>query len=380
MLRCILHLLQNATLIRKAAVAPASLEPSQTPTRSADGSPGAPTAATWRSIGAHLLIPLFLAVGMALAYMGAFHAPDPHHVPLAVVGEGPQDAVFAQHLNDEGDGKLAVRTVADAREARRLILDQRIMAAYEAGPKEATLYVSRAASEAGASTAETVFLPIAYQQHLPVRVVDVRPGTAQDAGGQTLFFLLVALSVGAYASAVAIAAATARLRAGWRIGIGAVVSLALSAIAVIITGGVYGAMNGNEWSIWLLGSLYVFGIVLVGIGLHPFLGKWTTPALTLLFVMLNFTSSGGVYPPSLAPAFFAGLNTFWNGAAWLDAARALTYFPDLSVGFDVLRLVLWALAGLLLILVGTLVARSRRVLAERARDEQEAETDLVVAG
>ena len=339
-----------------------------------------PSAATWRAIGAHLMIPLFLALGMAFAYLGAFHAPSPSHVPVAVVGEGPQTAVFAQAMNDEADGRLAVRTVADAAQAKRLILDQKIVAAYAVDGANATLYVSKAASEAGASVAQTVFLPIAYQQHLPVNIVDVRPGTPQDPGGQTLFFLLVALSVGAYASAVAIAAATARLAVGWRLGIGAVVAMAISAIGVLIAGAVYHALNGNEWNIWLLGGLYVFGIVSIGIGLHPFLGKWTTPALTLLFVMLNFTSSGGVYPASLAPGFFAALNSFWNGAAWLDAARDLTYFPQQSIGFDALRLALWAVAGVALVVVAALAERSRRAVADASRDAQSAETDLLVAG
>ncbi|MGN8025350.1 hypothetical protein [Microbacterium sp. 22242] len=339
-----------------------------------------PSAAAWRSIGAHLMIPLFLAVGMAFAYLGAFHAPSPNHVPVAVVGEGPQTSVFAQAMNDRADGKLAVRTVADAADAKRLIVEQKIVAAYAVDGTHATLYVSKAASEAGASVAQTVFLPLAYQQHLPVEVVDVRPGTAQDPGGQTLFFLLVALSVGAYASAVAIAAATAKLAAGWRIGIGAVVALVISAIGVVIAGGVYHALNGNEWNIWLLGALYVFGIVSIGIGLHPFLGKWTTPILTMLFVMLNFTSSGGVYPASLAPPIFSALNSFWNGAAWLDAARNLTYFPGQNIGFDALRLSLWAVAGLALIAVSMIAERSRRALADETRDAQSAETDLVVAG
>jgi hypothetical protein len=91
--------------------------------------PGMPNAATWRSIGTHLMIPLFLAIGMAFAYLGAFHAPDPHNLPVAVVGSGPQTSVFAQTLNDKGDGKVSVRTVADAAQAKKLIIDQKIIAA-----------------------------------------------------------------------------------------------------------------------------------------------------------------------------------------------------------------------------------------------------------
>jgi hypothetical protein len=47
--------------------------------------------------------------------------------------------------------------------------------------------------------------------------------------------------------------------------------------------------------------------VLIGVGLHPFLGRWTTGTLVLLFVMLNFTGSGGVFAPELQPGFFAAL-------------------------------------------------------------------------
>ena len=48
-------------------------------------------------------------------------------------------------------------------------------------------------------------------------------------------------------------------------------------------------------AIWALAWLYCAGITLIGLGLHPIFKRWTTPLLTMLFVMLNFTSSGGVF-------------------------------------------------------------------------------------
>lgn len=338
-----------------------------------------PTAAACRSILSHLAIPLFLAAGMAFAYIGAFHTPTPHNVPIAVVGTSAATKVFAQTLNDDSDGRAAVTTVPNADDARRLLVDQKIMAAYEADATHATLYVATAAGEAARGAATSIFLPIAYQQHLPLQIVDVVPATPDDQGGQTLFFLLVALSVGSYASAVAIAASTALLGIGWRILTAAGTALVLSAIGVFVTGAVYQALSGNDWIIWLLGALYSFGIVTIGVGLHAFLGKWTTPALTLLFVMLNFTSSGGVFPQTLAPSFFAGLNSFWNGAAWLDAARALTYFPGHAIGWDVLRLVLWAAVGVLLVALGHLATQSKRPLADETVAATREEEELTVA-
>ncbi|MFJ3959187.1 ABC transporter permease [Arthrobacter sp. NPDC090010] len=341
-----------------------------------------PSGKSWGSILLHLLIPLVMGAGMAFAYLGGFHAPAPHNVPLAVVGTGPEAKVFAQTLNDKGDGKLQVSTLATEADARQQIIDQKITAAYVPSKDHATLMVSNASSQAGAATAEEVFLPIAYQQHLPVDVQDVRPGNENDPAGQALFFMLVAMSVGSYASVIALAAATAKLRVGVRLLTAAGVGLVMSGISTLVAGPVYHVLSGNEWGIWLMGALYSFGIVTVGLGLHPILGKWTTPALTLLFVMFNFTSSGGVFPSFLSPAFFSGLNTFWNGAAWLTSAKDLTYFPGAQFGFEGLKLALWALVGVGLVLATHLATVKKRQLADDTLpiSREEEESSLVAAG
>ncbi|WP_374008396.1 hypothetical protein [Leifsonia sp. LS-T14] len=338
-----------------------------------------PAAGFWKAFGSHLLIPLFLAAGMALAYLGAFHAPQPHDIPVAIVGEAPATDVFAQGLNDKAPAELDVTTVSSAAEAKRRLTDHTLAAAYEVAADHATIYVSTASSETESSAAEKLFLPIAYEQHLPVTIDDIRPVPADDGTGQGLFFLMVALSVGGYSSAIALAAVTAKLGIGWRIALSAAVALVVAGIGCLVAGPMFHVLNGNEWSIWLLAALYTFGIVVIGVGLHPFLGRWTTPALTLLFVMLNVTSSGGIFPQDLQPSFFAGLNTFWDGAAWLDAARALTYFPGQVFGFDGLKLALWATAGLALIGVSHLLTVRRRRAANDTMAATPAEEAAVVA-
>jgi hypothetical protein len=338
-----------------------------------------PPADFWKALGSHILIPLFLAGGMALAYLGAFHAPQPHDLPVAVVGQGPAAQVFAQTLNDKAPAELDVTTVPTAAQAEREIADQNLAAAYEVSGDHATIHVSTAASETQSSAAEKLFLPIAYQQHLPVTIDDVRPVPADDGTGQGLFFLMVALSVGGYSSAIALAAVTARRGIGWRIAVSAATALVVAGIGCVVAGPIFHVLNGNEWGIWLLAALYTFGIIVIGVGLHPFLGRWTTPALTLLFVMLNVTSCGGIFPQDLQPPFFAGLNTFWDGAAWLDAVRALTYFPGRLFGFDGLKLALWATAGIGLMGVAHLLTVRRSRAADDTRVPTAEEEATVVA-
>ena len=168
---------------------------------------------TFGDIGRHLLIPLFLATGMALAYLGAFHQPTPHALPTAVVGTSVEAKVFAQQLNDRSNGALTVRTVPTADDARRLIRDRKISGAYQTVGDHAVLFVSPADSATTATAVTEAFAPIAYAQHRPLKVQDVVPVGAHDRSGQGLFFLLVALSIGGYTSAIAISAAAAHLSA-----------------------------------------------------------------------------------------------------------------------------------------------------------------------
>ncbi|ARC57733.1 hypothetical protein AS850_11685 [Frondihabitans sp. 762G35] len=326
----------------------------------------------FKAFGAAVLVPLFLAVGMSLAYLGAFHQPTPHELPVAIVGSSAETQVFAQTLADRDPDGLSVRTVATDAEARRLVADRTLTAAYEPTSASATLLVSTAASETSANVAQKIFLPVAYSQKLPFTVVDVVPTATHDSTGQGLFFLLVGLSVGSYATAAAVAAFAARLGIRWSLVVSAVLSAVVAGIALTVAGPIYQVVDGHVWSTWLLGWLYSLAIVLIGVGLHPVLRHWTTAALTMLFVMLNFTSSGGIFAVHLMPPFFAALNGFWNGAAWLDAAQTLQYFPGRAFGFDVLRLAIWAAVGLALTLLTHLLSRRRvRLANERVAVREE---------
>ncbi|MFJ4219102.1 hypothetical protein [Curtobacterium luteum] len=336
-------------------------------------------SATLRHFASHILVPLFLAAGMGLAYLGAFHAPTPHDLPVGIVGQGAATQVFAQTVTDQSDGALVAHVVTSTDRAEQQVRDRELAAVYAPTTSGATLYVSTAASETTATAAQKVFMPVAFRQHLPFRVVDVVPAGEQDSTGQGLFFLLVGLSVGGYASAIAVAAVAARLRPFWTTVVGIVTAGVVAGIGIVIAGPVYGVVTTHRWEVFLFAWLYDAIIVALGVGLHPVLGRWTTPILTMLFVMLNFTSSGGIFQPAFQPGFFAALNSFWSGAAWLRAAQDLQYFPGASLGRPSLVLALWLAAAVLLcVVVHGLVARRTRIARERAVSAQE-EDEVVAA-
>lgn len=315
-----------------------------------------------RHVLSHLLTPLLMCVGMGLAYLGAFHNPQPHDLRVDIVGSGPSAQVLAQTLQDKGAGALDVRTVPDRATAVDSLEQQHVYGAYIPGAKP-ELLVASASSDTSATAVEKVFTKVAAAQDAPLKVTDVTDLAKGDPTGQGIFFLLVALSIGSYASVAVIGGAGAvlplRIRALLALGM----SVLVSGIGAVLTGPMFHLVDTGLGGVWGMAWLYSAGILLIGVGLHTFLKRWTTLGVMVLFVMLNFTSSGGIFRPELQPGFFGALHAFWNGAGFVEGARSHVYFAGNGLGGHMLVLVLWLLAGVALMGIAALAERGRRVAA-----------------
>ncbi|MEV7729646.1 hypothetical protein AB0P15_33775 [Streptomyces sp. NPDC087917] len=319
-----------------------------------------------RHVLTHLLTPLLMCLGMGLAYLGAFVQPEPHHLPVAVVGEGPRAMVFAQTVKDEAGDALDVRTLAHPADAVDELKDRRITGAYVLSDTTPELLVATAASDTGATVVEKIFTPVAAHQGAPLKVTDVVPTVDDDPTGQGLFFLLVAVSIGSYASVAVLGGAGAALRMRGRALLVVGVSGVVSAIGALLAGPVFHLVHHGLAGVWGLSWLYSAGILFIGVGLHTFLKRWTTLTMMVLFVMLNFTSSGGLFRPELQNGFFGSLHAFWNGAGYIEGLRSLVYFDHDGLSRQVVTLAFWLLLGLIITATAGLVERGREATATPA--------------
>ncbi|GAB7032308.1 hypothetical protein JCM4914_37690 [Streptomyces platensis subsp. malvinus] len=229
------------------------------------------------------------------------------------------------------------------------------------------LLVATAGSDTSASVVQKIFTPLAARQGAPLKVTDVAPPAEDDPTGQGIFFLLVAISIGSYASVAVIGGAGAvlplRLRAALAIGTSIVVSL----IGTAFAGPVFHLIDHGLRGLWGMAWLYSAGVLLIGTGLHTFLKRWTTLGVMALFVMLNFTSSGGIFRPEMQNGFFAALHSFWNGAGFVEGVRSHVYFDGYGLSRHVWTLVGWLFVGVLMVgLAGLAERRRRAVEAETA--------------
>ncbi|MEV5725860.1 hypothetical protein ACFV83_30490 [Streptomyces pharetrae] len=331
-----------------------------------------------RHVLTHLVTPLLMCVGMGLAYMGAFVTPEPNHLPVAIVGSGAETKALAQSVKDEAGDALDVRTVPDRARAVGLLESREITGAYVPDPARPEVLVATAASDMGAMAVEKVFTPVAEAHDAPLTVTDVAKPVDDDPTGQGLFFLMIAVSIGSYASVAVLGGAGAALPMRPRALLTLGVSVVVSGIGALLAGPVFHLAHHDLAGIWGLAWLYSAGILLIGVGLHTFLKRWTTLAMMVLFVMLNFTSSGGLFRPELQNGFFGTLHAFWNGAGFVEGARSLLYFDGDGLGRTLWTLAAWLVAGLAVTAIAGAYERHRTAPASPAPHEAEEEAEEAV--
>ena len=159
----------------------------------------ASTAPTPRAVTLVLFPALVLMLAFAFFYVGAFHDPTPHHVPVAVVGP----AAVAAQLNRLPGEPLDARQASSRADALSQINDRKIYGAYE--PATNRLFVASAANRATAVALEDTFNRIAAAQRRPaVQVTDVKPLPPKDPNGTAAFYAVIAWMFGGYIAATLI--------------------------------------------------------------------------------------------------------------------------------------------------------------------------------
>jgi hypothetical protein len=175
-------------------------------------------APTPKAVAIVLFPALVLMLAFAFSYVGAFHEPVPHNVPIAVVGP-PAAAVQLNRL--PGD-PLDARAVSSRADALSQIDDRKVYGAYDASANR--LFVASAANRATAIGLEETFDRIAAAQRRPaVRVADVKPLPPSDLNGTGAFYAVIAWVFGGYIGSTLIGLvgtprSRSRQRAAARIG------------------------------------------------------------------------------------------------------------------------------------------------------------------
>ncbi len=306
-----------------------------------------------------LALPALFVIGFALSYTSAWQAPAPHGVQVAVAGPAAQTAPLRDGLARAVGPAFEVQAVPTPAVAARDVRDQDLYGAYVPAARSgatATLIVADASGTSVTSAVESLFRAVAAKQGAQLAVRDVRPLPAGDTSGLSLFFFLVACTLGGFlaVSATGIAAPALRPRYRWPLFLATVV--AVPVLAYLLAGQGLGAVGGSAGAVFVLlgmGALYVLAVIVVARGLQLILGAiGTLFAGMAVFVLVNFPSSGASLQGPMLPTFWHVVNRFWIGASASDAFRNIVYFGGQAVGTDVLKLLGWLAVGVVLLALG----------------------------
>jgi hypothetical protein len=316
-----------------------------------------------------MLIPLFFVVMFAVCIIGTYHKPHPHDISIGVVGPAQQTAPLRAAMQKAAGSAFDVRQVTTPAAAERSVRQRDLNAAYLPSAdlqQPATVIVGAADGRIVAVAAETLARSVTAAQGQQLTVRDVRPLVAGDQIGIGVFMFMIVCTICGYLAVTLLFTIAPALRPGRRYAIIAAVSVLVPLIAYLIGGLGYGTYTGSFWTIVSfigVGALYTLAIGLVTRLLQVLIGPPALFVSLAIFVFLNIPSLGATYTSPVLPSFWRFLNQFWIGAETTNAERSILYYDGLGVGTDLVRLLLWTGAVVLLLALPV----SRKLAVRRGR-------------
>jgi hypothetical protein len=308
------------------------------------------TAPTPKAVALVLVPALVLMLAFAFFYVGAFHDPTPHHVPVAIVGP----PAVAVQLNRLPGGPLDARHVVSRADALSQIDDREVYGAYEAATNR--LFVASAANRATAVALEETFNRIAAAQRRPaVQVTDVKPLPPKDPNGTAAFYAVIAWVFGGYIGATLIGLigsprSSSTRRAAARLGAFAGFGIVAGILSVVMLRLSFGVFSGHVVAMCAIGALTVFASGAATAGIQAAAGPAGTGLIILVFVILGNSASGGPFARPLLPGLWRTIGGVLPPGASVDLTRSALFFDGARIVGPILVLVGWALLGTLLAL------------------------------
>jgi hypothetical protein len=320
---------------------------------------------------------LLLQFGFILSYLGAFHAPTPQHIPVAVVAPAQASQSVVERLNNIAGQPLTATAAADEASARTALQTAATSAVYVVDPTgtDDRLLVASAGGTSVSGAVEQIFDRVAQSEGRVITVDDVVALEPGDGRGLSGFYLVIGWAVGGYlfASMLGIAKGARPAtfpRAVWRLGATLPYALASGIGGAIVAGPVLGALTGHLWALAGVGTLVVLAAATVTMAFQMLFGTLGIGLTVIVFVILGNPSAGGAYQPTLLPPFWRALHGVLPNGAGTDIVRRIIYFNSEGIAGPLLVLIVWAVAGILLTLgASAIVSRRRSRAAVRHRHD-----------
>jgi hypothetical protein len=307
-----------------------------------------------------------LCLGFVLSYVGAFHDPTPHRIPVALVAPAQVSDQLVDGLNGIEGEPVHATAVADEAAARRQLERGEISGALLVDPTgtEDTLLVATGQGAAISAAVERIFTAAEASQQRTVAVTDAVPHQSGDPQGSSVFYVAVGAVLAGYLLAAVLGMAKGARpatfrRTLWRLAATVPYSLAVGLGIAIVTGPVLGAITGHFGAVFGIATLLVLSAATVTMSFQVLFGIFGIAATILIFVVVGNPSAGGAYPYPLLPTFWRTVGPWLPNGAGVDALRSAVYFGGTGMAPALWIVVAWILAGTALTVLAARIVHRR---------------------
>jgi hypothetical protein len=305
-------------------------------------------------VGGVVVVLAIVQALLAWLLLDVFHAPEPHRVPVALVGEGPPVAGVVGQL--EKGGVFEVKRAKSGGAARKLIAERKVYGAYAPRAGAGRLLVAGAASPAVADLLRSTARQIDAKRGVKTVPTDIRPLPAKDRAGVSPYWLaFVAALVGVLAGWL-LELLVPSVRRGpklalVRVAVLLVYSLGAGALMALVATqlDIYPdcfLQVGGALALVTLGAATVsaFATTLLGVVAGAVVGLLVFPVLGVL------VTSGGLSAPELLPDLWTKIGSGLPGQSGIELIRNLVYFDHEAITTPLIVLGAYALGGIVLML------------------------------
>jgi hypothetical protein len=305
-----------------------------------------------RTLGIVAALILVQAVLVA-AFVLPGHSPEPHDVPVGVVGP----PVAVETLEGAQPGAFDAERYSSEAAARRSIEEREVYGAFVVEGGERRLLIASAAS----ATVAQILRGAVETEAGEVTVEDVAPLDPDDPRGTTLNLLFLPLVVVCLPAVLLLT--SLRLPARALIGALALFAALGGLVIVALAGEAIGALPGSYLALAGVTALSILAIALPTAGFARMLRRAGVGVGALLFFVIANPASGNASAPELLPGFWRAISQFMPPGAGGTGLRNTAYFDGNAVLEPLVVLSAYAVVGTLLVL-GADALRRRRPHAE----------------
>ncbi len=320
-----------------------------------DALPPRPGASGLKGVLLPVLVVLAIGTIFVSVYLAAFHAPVPHRLPVAVVGNAQTADRVESALDRAQPGGFVVRSYPDQTAARAALDHRAVYAAYiapgsgpDSGSGSAPRLLYAGANGSGVTATVTgAFGAVAEgaggTAH-PLAAVDVRPAAGGDTRGLSVFYAAFGVVLAGFMFGSATYQLAPRLEYRLRMLSLLVFGLLSGVMVALVAGRGFAALPGP--SVGVAGVVALMAIAAGGATMVLFrlCGPAGVSISSVVLLILGNASSGGILPAAYLPGWLRPLHGILPVGVGVRALQGLAYFHHDGVAAGIAILAAWVAA------------------------------------